>query len=122
MQNNGYDCGVFICRYAWSMYQLRDQKTTYSDIRSGTTVKNIVNAMPFTDVASLRLVMIDLIKNLSRLYIRDRHLYTCNEQGDLSLCDQGKVCHPPATNMIRKKDVIDDDDDIELLFVPIQLN
>ena len=106
------------------MYQLRNQKTTYGDIQDGTAVTNIVDAMRFTseDIDSLRLMLIDLIKNLSRLYIRDRHLYTCNEQGNLSLRDQGKVCHPPAINIIRKKDVIDDDDDIKLYFVPIQLN
>jgi len=106
------------------MYQLRDQKTTYSDIQNGTTVKNIINAMTFTkeDIYSLRLVMIDLIKKLSNFYIRDRHLYIRDEQGLWSLRDQEKVRNPPASKIIQKKDVIDGDDDIELLFVPIQLN
>jgi|GWRWMinimDraft_12_1066020.scaffolds.fasta_scaffold00751_2 hypothetical protein len=106
------------------MYQLRNQKTTYGDIQDGTAVTNIVDAMRFTseDIDSLRLMLIDLIKKLSNLYIRDRHLHIHDEQRLWSLRDQEKVRNPPASKIIQKKDVIDGDDDIELLFVPIQLN
>jgi hypothetical protein len=30
-QDNGYDCGVFVCRYAYAIYQLRQRGFTYSD-------------------------------------------------------------------------------------------
>ena len=55
------------------------------------------------------------IEKLSRLYIRDRHLYACDEQGILS--HQEKVRHPPACKDIQKKDAIDDKDNGKLLFV-----
>ena len=51
------------------------------------------------------------IHKLSRLYIRDRHLYACDEQGILS--HQEKVRHKD----IQKKDAIDDKDNGKLLFV-----
>jgi len=51
------------------------------------------------------------IEKLSRLYIRDRHLYACDEQGILS--HQEKVRHKD----IQKKDAIDDKDNGKLLFV-----
>jgi hypothetical protein len=73
--------------------------------------------MRFTseDIDLLRLVMANLIEKLSRLYIRDRHLYACDEQGILS--HQEKVRHPPACKDIQKKDAIDDKDNGKLLFV-----
>jgi isopentenyl phosphate kinase len=69
--------------------------------------------MRFTseDIDLLRLVMANLIEKLSRLYIRDRHLYACDEQGILS--HQEKVRHKD----IQKKDAIDDKDNGKLLFV-----
>jgi Ulp1 family protease len=31
-QTNGYDCGVFICRYAYALYQARFTPITYVDL------------------------------------------------------------------------------------------
>jgi Ulp1 family protease len=30
-QNNTWDCGVFVCRYAYAIHQLRDRHFTYKD-------------------------------------------------------------------------------------------
>jgi len=31
LQNNSYDCGVFVCRYAYAIYELRHRNFTYGD-------------------------------------------------------------------------------------------
>ena len=30
-QDNSFDCGVFVCRYAYAIYQLRERNFTYAD-------------------------------------------------------------------------------------------
>jgi hypothetical protein len=32
MQENGYNCGIFVCHYAAAMYYLQDVEVSYSDI------------------------------------------------------------------------------------------
>jgi Ulp1 family protease len=36
-QDNGWDCGVFVCRYGFAMYQLRDKKFSYREVMEGKT-------------------------------------------------------------------------------------
>lgn len=31
LQNNTWDCGVFVCRYAYALYELRHKEFTYGD-------------------------------------------------------------------------------------------
>ena len=31
LQNNSWDCGVFVCRYAYAIYELRHKDFTYGD-------------------------------------------------------------------------------------------
>jgi Ulp1 family protease len=31
LQNNTWDCGVFVCRYAYALYELRHREFTYGD-------------------------------------------------------------------------------------------
>ena len=32
-QDNGWDCGVFVCRYAHALYSMRDRDITFGDAR-----------------------------------------------------------------------------------------
>jgi len=117
MQKNDVDCGVFVSRYMMSMYQLRDQKITYSDIDTGNAGMIILDAMKFKsdDIQSLRSTTYDLIQDLSKLFIRDRHLYTHRENGHFDMAEQEMVSHPSARKFM--KDIIDIEDNRKLLFV-----
>ncbi len=34
MQENGYNCGIFVCHYAVAMYYLHDVEVSYADLSS----------------------------------------------------------------------------------------
>ena len=77
-QNNGSDCGVFVCRYAFAMFQLRHRKFDYKD----AGLENPTAAGPFSDLITngeefdfnvddiqrIRSDFKTLIKNLHPLY------------------------------------------------------
>eukprot|EP00531_Pseudo-nitzschia_arenysensis_P017418 CAMPEP_0116119764 /NCGR_PEP_ID=MMETSP0329-20121206/2819_1 /TAXON_ID=697910 /ORGANISM="Pseudo-nitzschia arenysensis, Strain B593" /LENGTH=1105 /DNA_ID=CAMNT_0003613495 /DNA_START=267 /DNA_END=3584 /DNA_ORIENTATION=+ len=90
-QNNGSDCGVFVCRYAFAMFQLRDRKFSRRDAtlgepndnerksrkktrshRSQAFVELITNGKEFDfdvdDIQRIRLDFKTLIKQLHPLY------------------------------------------------------
>jgi len=67
-QNNGCDCGVFVCRYAYNMVVLmRNQHFTWSDIDA-----QITNSPEFQfgmrDIPRIRREIGELIDNLSLVY------------------------------------------------------
>eukprot|EP00536_Pseudo-nitzschia_multiseries_P008300 jgi/Psemu1/257073/estExt_Genewise1Plus.C_2090059 len=88
-QNNGSDCGVFVCRYAFAMFQLRELKFSYRDagldsISQDTSKKErrlllsqafsdlITNGEPFNfgvgDIQRIRCEFKTLIQELQPLY------------------------------------------------------
>jgi hypothetical protein len=44
-QKNGFDCGLFVCRYALGIYKLQEQSFTYEDVCKGKTplLKKIIS-------------------------------------------------------------------------------
>jgi hypothetical protein len=90
-----FDCGVYVCKYAYEMYQLREQAFTYADARnvSGPFYDFITNGNGFkcdmNDISRLREEIHILAKRLSVIY-RRRNPTTFDEVGqDVSLVDSG---------------------------------
>ena len=74
-QNNGYDCVVFVCRYAFAMYMMRgirfSQKEAlpFGQARFGALItNNRLFAFSSVDIQRIRLELKVLITNLSVLY------------------------------------------------------
>ena len=82
-QNNGYDCGVFVCRYAYSIFQLRDRRFTFGDANLLCASECENERQPFynliteqkefdfnmTDIARFRTEFKTLIERLSTIYL-----------------------------------------------------
>ena len=67
-QNNGTDCGVFVCRYAYNMVLMQDCKFT-----PGSIVDVISHSPAFKfgmkDISRIRKELSDLISNISLVYL-----------------------------------------------------
>jgi len=87
LQNNTWDCGVFVCRYAYAIYELRDRDFTYgdagmhceeTDIISGSSSRAFQELISdgaefdfdMADIARFREEFKTLIIQLSRLYAK----------------------------------------------------
>ena len=72
-QDNGCDCGVFVCRYAYSLFQMRHQCFSQFDLSDGCDdlflYKNLF-VFDMADIARIREEMVTLIRNLSKVYLR----------------------------------------------------
>ena len=70
MQTNSYDCGVFVCRYAYSVMLLRQQSFPVTDSENVYSTISNSAAFNFTsrDITKLRKNMKDLIQNLAKYY------------------------------------------------------
>ena len=104
-QNNGSDCGVFVCRYAFAMFQLRHLKFTYQDagldrmsarqsftprqrdvLRPKAFLNLITNGKAFEfdvdDIQRIRSEFKTLIRNLHPLYqvVRDERMKAEKEE------------------------------------------
>ena len=69
--DNVTDCGVFVCRYAYSLYTIRHQKFTFAHINN--KCKDLITTNPaftfnMSDIARIREEMKTLIDRLSREY------------------------------------------------------
>ena len=98
LQNNTYDCGVFVCRYAHAVYELRHRNFTYADAgmyctddddgRRGTTSKAfkelISDSAEFDfnmdDIARFREEFKTLIEKLSTIYLKMKNADKLLEQ------------------------------------------
>ncbi len=73
-QRNGYDCGLFVCRYAYAMYQMRNETITYHDIykEKSSLLSKITNSQLFQFnqklINEFRIQLGQLIDNLSSVY------------------------------------------------------
>jgi len=73
-QDNGCDCGVFVCRYAYNLYMMRHQKFTYSDYQERPPFTSKITRSPafqfdMSDIDRIREEIATLIDNLSKLFI-----------------------------------------------------
>jgi Ulp1 family protease len=67
MQENGYNCGIYLCRYATAMYYLQDVETSYSDFTSDCLpLMNKLIESHYMD--KFRAEILLLIQKLSSLY------------------------------------------------------
>lgn len=66
-QDNGYDCGVFVCRYAYNLLQMRGECFSRSDLAENcSTLITNNNLFKFDsgDITRIRSELKDLIDNL----------------------------------------------------------
>ena len=87
LQNNTWDCGVFVCRYAYAIYELRDRDFTYGDAGMHCENTEVITGLSsrafqelisdgaefdfnMDDIARFRDEFKTLIENLSRLYVK----------------------------------------------------
>ncbi|KAL3937570.1 MAG: hypothetical protein SGBAC_007345 [Bacillariaceae sp.] len=73
MQNNTWDCGVFVCRYALAICKLRNRKFTFRDVHSDSPFHRLVSggaAFDFNmkDIVRFRGEFQKLIENLSGVW------------------------------------------------------
>jgi hypothetical protein len=85
-QDNGCDCGVFVCRYAYNLFQMRSNCFSQFDIvddcrdlfeDSGLFEFNMA------DIARIRKEMERLIENLSNVYRRMKKLEKAKKKSNL---------------------------------------
>jgi len=77
-QNNSWDCGVFVCKYACSLYKLRHQPITFDELHLPKPLANAItenDLMKFnmSDIAVLREEMGKLVDNLSLVYLDEKN-------------------------------------------------
>ena len=77
-QDNSWDCGVFVCRYAHALYSMRDRDITFGDASEGTGrnpfQQAITDSKAFDfcqdDILRIRKELDSLINKLSVIYKR----------------------------------------------------
>ena len=72
-QDNGCDCGVFVCRYAYSLYTMRHQRFTRNDYNEEESFSSLITRGPafmfdMSDIDRIRGEISTLIDKLSELY------------------------------------------------------
>lgn len=71
-QDNGCDCGVFVCRYAYNLFIMRNMDFTLDDI-SDSFNSSITRGVAFqfdqSDIPRIRREFASLIDNLSEIYL-----------------------------------------------------
>ena len=69
-QKNSYDCGVYVCRYAYNMYLMRNRSFKKADIDS--KFKYISNSAVFKfteqDIIRIRLELNKLVERMTIVY------------------------------------------------------
>lgn len=73
-QDNGCDCGVFVCRYAYSLFVMRGSDFTLGDMDERPTFNSLITrgvAFQFdqSDIPRIRKEIASLIDNLSDVYL-----------------------------------------------------
>ena len=70
-QDNTWDCGVFVCRYAYSLYSMRDVPFLFNDQWFATDLIQAREEFQFDmpDIARLREDIRKLVQGLSNLYL-----------------------------------------------------
>ena len=71
-QENGCDCGVFVCRYAYSLYMMRHLKFTWVDIEEhfkSMITRGQAFQFDMEDIARIRGEIGTLINKLSEVYL-----------------------------------------------------
>ena len=84
-QDNGCDCGVFVCRYAYNLFQMRN-KYIFSQYDLFTRCKKLFKEcrlfeFGMEDIARIREEMKSLINNLSTSYLRMKKLEKGKKKG-----------------------------------------
>lgn len=85
-QDNGCDCGVFVCRYAYNLFQMRSNYI-FSQYDLSTRCKKLFQGynplfeFGMEDIARIREEMKSLINNLSTSYLRMKKLEKGKKKG-----------------------------------------
>mmetsp|Transcript_10341 Transcript_10341/g.17114 ORF Transcript_10341/g.17114 Transcript_10341/m.17114 type:complete len:334 (-) Transcript_10341:57-1058(-) len=77
-QDNGCDCGVFVCRYAFNLFQMRNESvfSQFDMVDNCTDLFEDSGLFEFgmKDIARIRVEMKHLIANLSKVYLQKKKL------------------------------------------------
>ena len=73
-QDNSWDCGVFVIRYAFALYKMRDRCFSYEEARSKPGFRSMITESPeftfeMSNIYSLRDDLTHLIQKLSEYYL-----------------------------------------------------
>lgn len=77
-QDNSWDCGVFVCRYAFALYQQRHIPITYAEIENDPIFKKTITKSPgfrfdMNDIIAFRKDMRTLIDRLAEIYAESKN-------------------------------------------------
>lgn len=72
-QNNTWDCGVFVCRYAYAIYHLRNRPFSYGAVHERTPFSQLITGgtefdFDMRDIVRFRGEFKKLVENLSQVY------------------------------------------------------
>lgn len=72
-QNNTWDCGVFVCRYAYAIFHLRNRPFTYGAVSGSTPFSRLITGgtefdFDMNDIVRFRGEFKKLVENLSLVY------------------------------------------------------
>lgn len=75
-QDNGCDCGVFVCRYAYNLFQMRNNCFSQFDMADDCRdlFEDSLFKFGMEDIARIRIEMETLIRNLAKVYQRMKKL------------------------------------------------
>ena len=77
-QDNGCDCGVFVCRYAYNLFQMRNENlfSQFDMVDACSDLFGDSGLFEFgmKDIARIRVEMERLIRNLSKVYLQKQKL------------------------------------------------
>lgn len=76
-QENSWDCGVYVCRFAYGLYLLRSKKFLAEEVSGKRPFENLITKSPefsfgMKDIVRLRREIMKLIVSLSNIYIHKR--------------------------------------------------
>ena len=74
-QENSWDCGVYVCRFAYGLYLLRNKKFLSEEVSGKRPFENLITNSPefsfsMKDIVRLRSEMKELVVSLSNIYIQ----------------------------------------------------
>eukprot|EP00980_Cylindrotheca_fusiformis_P010725 scaffold2403_cov87-Cylindrotheca_fusiformis.AAC.3 len=97
-QNNTWDCGVFVCRYAYAVFHLRNRSFTYGALGGRSPFSRLITGgsefdFDMNDIVRFRDEFRKLVENLSKVYSNWKR----KEQANQKTCPEDETTYNSPT-------------------------